>query len=272
MSIDIAVAVKNPWSMPSSAAPIDFGEVIRVVPGERDFETLIVCEHASNWIPPALQGLGLSDEARQSHIAWDPGALGVAECMAVRMKAPLVCGAVSRLVYDCNRPPDSPSAMAARSERYDIPGNRNLTERVRRERIEGVCRPFHDTLAKLVESGRRALRLLVTVHSFAPVFHNRRRDVEIGIVHGSDERFARAMIESIPAGFRFDTRLNEPYSAADGVAYTLDLHGAANGLPNVMVEIRNDLIRTGDRQSDMAGQLAAWLQRALAGLGKGSRA
>lgn len=267
-SIDIFGSAKNPRCMFVSTAPMDFGEVVRVIPGRNDFETLIVCEHASNRIPRGLKGLGLDEEALNSHIAWDPGALDVAQDMARRMEAPLVLGAVSRLVYDCNRPSESPSAMATRSEIYEIPGNRDLSRKARLERIDAVCRPFHETLAGLVKAGTGTLSLLVTVHSFAPVFHDRPRAVEIGIVHGKDDRLARAMIDVIPEGISFETRLNEPYSAVDGVAYTIDRHGAANGLLNVMIEIRSDLIRTRRRQLDMADRLVAWIRQARAGFGR----
>ena len=36
--------------------------------------------------------------------------------------------------------------------------------------------------------------------------------------------------------------VNEPYSPADGVYYTLRRHASPSGLPAVMIEIRNDHI------------------------------
>jgi len=76
---------------------------------------VLVCEHASHYIPAQFDGLGLSDDARHSHAAWDPGAMGVALLMAKQMDAALVASGVSRLVYDCNRPPTAIDAMPARS-------------------------------------------------------------------------------------------------------------------------------------------------------------
>ena len=108
----------------------------------------------------------------------------------------------------------------------------------------------------------------MTVRSFAPVFLDRPRDVEIGIVHGEDDRLARAMIDVIPEGFSFETRLSEPFSAANGVAYTIDRRGGANEFLNVMIEIRNDFIRTTRRQLDVADRLVAWTRQALAGFGR----
>ncbi|MDE0521028.1 MAG: N-formylglutamate amidohydrolase [Boseongicola sp.] len=132
---------------------MDFGEVVRVILGRNDFETLIGCEHASSRIAGGLQGFGLDEEASSSHVAWDPGAPDVAQHMARRMAAPLVPGAVSRLVHDCYRPSESPSAMATRSETREIPENRDLSRRARLERIDAVFKPFHETLAGLVKAG-----------------------------------------------------------------------------------------------------------------------
>ena len=81
---------------------------------------VIVCEHASSDIPASFNSLGVSQEARKSHAAWDPGALAVAIRLSEQLDAALIAGAVSRLVYDCNRPPDAPDAMPSKSEIFDI--------------------------------------------------------------------------------------------------------------------------------------------------------
>ncbi|HHS82536.1 MAG TPA: hypothetical protein ENJ68_03355, partial [Devosia sp.] len=87
---------------------------------------VLACEHASNHVPQSLDGLGLSRDVLESHVAWDPGARDLAVALSERFDAPLVASKVSRLVYDCNRPPDVPSAVPERSEIYDIPGNSGL--------------------------------------------------------------------------------------------------------------------------------------------------
>lgn len=257
--------------MTLSALAINFGDAVHVSPGNGRFDWLIVCEHASNRIPEGLGGLGLSDEVRRSHIAWDPGAAGVARAMAEKAGVPLVSGGISRLVYDCNRPPDAESAVPVVSEIYEIPGNRNLSAAARQDRVEAVYKPFRDTLAQQIDDTRDDLRLLVTVHSFNPVFFGEPRDAEVGLLHGDDDRFARAMVGAIPRDFPFETRLNEPYSAADGVAYTLDDHGVKNGLLNVMIELRNDLIGTADQQRDMADRLVSWIADVFADFEKAGR-
>ena len=107
---------------------------------------LIVCEHASNHFPAAFGMLGLSPEARSAHVAWDPGALGVARRLARLLDAPLIAAGVSRLIYDLNRPPNSAGAMVAQSETFEIPGNSRLSASDRWRRTEAVYLPFHAAL------------------------------------------------------------------------------------------------------------------------------
>lgn len=240
-----------------------FGSAVQVVPARAEAGILLVCEHASNHIPKDLNNLGVSEDVLSSHVAWDPGALGVASAMSDLLQSPLVFGTISRLVYDCNRPPDAPSAMPTRSEIHDIPGNANLSQTDKDQRVAGIYHPFCSALGREIAQRRQALALMATIHSFNPVYHDQKRDVEIGILHGQDPRFAHKMMAHRPANPAWDARLNEPYSASDGVAHTLDLHGAANTLPNVMIEIRNDLIQSASQQDHMAQYLVDWIVTAL---------
>lgn len=241
-----------------------FGQAYEVEAPAGGTSCLLLCEHASNRVPAFLDDLGLGGEVLTSHVAWDPGALGVARALRRHLSGVLVSGTISRLVYDCNRPPEAASAIPARSEIYDIPGNTGLSAAQRQARIDNVYAPFAGAVSEVIARYRGTLKLLVTVHSFTPVFHGQKRAVEIGILHGRDDRFARAMMAALPAGTPYEIRLNEPYSARDGVAHSLDLHGAGQGLPSVMIEIRNDLIRTGQDQEAMAGYLAGWITGTLA--------
>ncbi len=226
-------------------------------------EVLVVCEHASNFIPDHYGDLGLTAAQKASHIAWDPGAMGVAQALAERLNAPLIAGGQSRLVYDLNRPTDAKSAIPERSEIHEIPGNHGLSRTERQNRIAQVHAPFYAALVETLTERRAHLKLIVTLHSFTPVFKGERRAVELGILHGKDTDFARAMLAQTPSTFPFNVQLNQPYSAADGVAHTLDEHGHKNALLNVMLEIRNDLIATDAQQAEWGALLAPWLTRTL---------
>ncbi|WP_168168906.1 N-formylglutamate amidohydrolase [Shinella sp. HZN7] len=226
---------------------------------------ILVCEHASRLLPKALGTLGLTEEALESHIAWDPGALAVARLMAESLDATLVFQRFSRLVYDCNRPPESPAAMPEKSEVFAVPGNAGLDQAARDARTEALYLPFRDRLSGLVK-GRIAegrAPVIVTMHSFTPVYFGKPRAVEIGILHDADTRLADAMLAAAGSAGPYDIRRNEPYGPEDGVTHTLKEHGLANGLANVMIEVRNDLIKDEAGQGVVAGYLAGLLEKSL---------
>ena len=222
-------------------------------------DALVLCEHASNAFPQRFGTLGLGDAARQSHAAWDPGALELARALADHLHAPLVAAGVSRLLYDCNRPPEAPGAMPAQSEVFEIPGNRDLDARARAARVREIYQPFLDEVARTQRATRP--RALVTMHTFTPVYNGARRAVEIGVLHDADSRLADAMLARAASDPAFDTRRNQPYGPEDGVTHSLKIHGVERGIANVMIEVRNDLVATD------AGleRVSAWLNPLVAG-------
>ena len=204
---------------------------------------VLVCEHASSALPSSAGDLGLSAEALSSHIAWDPGALAIARRLSETLDGLLVHQRFSRLIYDCNRPPESPAAMPEKSEVYEIPGNRELSPAERYARTAALYIPFHDRvsseIARLQKEGQRPV--VVTVHTFTPVYFGKRRDVEIGILHDIDSRLADAMLDAASGG-PYRVERNTPYGPEDGVTHTLRLHAIPQGFANVMIEVRNDLV------------------------------
>ena len=226
---------------------------------------VLVCEHASAHMPDAYNHLGLPPAARAAHIAWDPGALAVAERMSDLLDARLVAATQSRLIYDCNRPPDAAGAMPAKSEVYEIPGNTGLSDADRQARIDGVYTPFHTAVSDTLSGV--AAPVLLTVHSFTPVFHGKPRSVEIGLLHDRDSRFADAMLDVADDHTTHVVERNAPYGPDDGVTHTLQRHALPHGHPNVMVEVRNDLIQSEAQQTAMGDILARWVCAAHAHLG-----
>lgn len=246
----------------------DEGPAVDVINREGRGAVVFVCEHASAMIPAALDGLGVAHEHLLSHAAWDPGALAVAMRLSAAMDAPLVAGRVSRLVYDCNRPPEAPDAMPARSEVIDIPGNAALDAAARAARVDQIYRPFADALTRTLRDAlaRDPDTALITVHSFTPFYHGEARKVELGVLSDSDTRLADAIVAATPPALAetMIIRRDEPYGPRDGVMHTLRRHGLGNAIPHAMLEIRNDLIITGTQQDRMAGLLRPILSRALA--------
>ncbi|HSG94387.1 MAG TPA: N-formylglutamate amidohydrolase [Afifellaceae bacterium] len=239
-------------------------EPVVVEYGDGAGDLVIVCEHASNAMPARFAGLGLTGEALNSHIAWDPGALEVARHLAERFDAPLVRATMSRLIIDCNRPLDAPDLIVSESDSIAVPGNR-IDDDERDRRYAAVHEPFHAVLGRLIADRRAAgqLTALVSVHSFTPILHGRPRPWDVGIIFGGDRRLA----DPLSSGLREDGSLvvgiNEPYSPADRVFYTHERHAEPLNLPSVMIEIRNDLIKDQASQGAMAERLARLLDEAI---------
>jgi predicted N-formylglutamate amidohydrolase len=242
------------------------GDPVAVENADGRGEVLLVCEHASRRLPERYGDLGLSQEALASHIAWDPGALAVSRLMSRSLDATLIHQRFSRLIYDCNRPPESPAAMRDVSEIFRIPGNENLTEAERSLRTTSLYLPFHGRIREEI-AARRARgqpTVLVTVHSFTPVYFGKLREVEIGILHEKDSRLADRMLAAAADTRLYHVARNEPYGPADGVTHTLEVHALPAGLLNVMIEIRNDLIADETGQGVVADFLTGLLRESLA--------
>jgi predicted N-formylglutamate amidohydrolase len=226
---------------------------------------VLLCEHASSHIPAKYNDLGIAPEHRFSHAVWDPGALEVARHLSVALDAALIASKVSRLVYDCNRPPEAAGAMPEKSELVDVPGNKDLSPASRNERVEEVYNPLVQAVSDVL-AARDNNAVLITIHSFTPVYYGKQRAVEIGVLHDTDTRMADAMLAQAQNLPHRKVERNAPYGPEDGVTHSLKLHGLRHGIANVMLEVRNDLLRSSADEALMAKELLALIAPALKAL------
>jgi predicted N-formylglutamate amidohydrolase len=222
---------------------------------------VLLCDHASNHIPHGYGTLGLAESELTRHIAWDPGAAPVSRRMAERLDAVLVESAVSRLIVDCNRPPDAPDLIPATSETTEIPANLSIAADERARRMALAHAPFHDTIEAIVADRLAAGRptMIVSVHSFTPVYRGVSRPWHVGIIHDGDERLSAPMIAALSAIDGVVVGDNEPYAPADRVYYSLERHARSRELPCAMIEIRNDAIADAAGEELWAARLATIL-------------
>jgi predicted N-formylglutamate amidohydrolase len=218
---------------------------------------VLVCDHASNWVPPSLKGLGLPPGELDRHIAWDPGALELARLLSRLLDAPLVHATVSRLVLDVNRDPTHHGSVVTTSEDTVIPGNHEVSAEERLRRVQAIYEPYHRALAQVIE--QRTAPQVVSIHSFTPVYRKEKRPWHIGVLSGDDKRLSQPLLELLRAGGEFHVGDNQPYAPTDGVYHTLDRHCASRSLRSVLLELRADTI--GDEKS--REQWALRLGRAL---------
>ena len=247
-------------------------EPIAIFNGSGSGPFVITCDHASNLVPSAFGGLGLKAADLLRHIAWDPGAIGVAKEMSRSLGAPLVCGAVSRLVIDCNRPLDAPDVIAELSEATVIPGNAGLSAAQRELRVANYYEPFHAAVDSAVrqKTARGLYPGVIAVHSYNPVYKGVSRPWEIAIIHDDDDAWAHGIVDRLQSLGGLNVGVNEPYSPKDRVYFTLERHARSRGLPAVMIEIRNDEIADEKSQQRWGGLLAEIVGDAYEELTKGA--
>jgi predicted N-formylglutamate amidohydrolase len=245
---------------------------VRTVNADGKGPFAIVVDHASNRIPRRWGDLGLSPSERVRHIAWDPGALAVSLRLSELLDAPVVHSTVSRLVIDCNRDVDAIDLVPTLSENTEIPGNAGLTADDRQWRISSAHTPFHDAIDRVLDARAAAglSTVLVCMHSFTPTYKGKARPWPIGLIHGRDQSFTTALRDALAAEAPdLDIGWNEPYSALNGVTYTLEHHGDGHGLDATMIEIRHDEILEPNGVARWAARLARCLEAARVALPSG---
>jgi predicted N-formylglutamate amidohydrolase len=217
---------------------------------------LLTCDHYGRLIPRALRDLGLPAQELTRHIAWDIGIAGVAEALSRQLDAHLIAQRYSRLVIDCNRPPHVASSIPLISEATTIPANEGLTPEAAEARHRAIFDPYHRRIDEIIE---RRLHdglptVLVSLHSFTPVYAGIARPWHIGTLYHRDTTLPPRLLKLLRGEPDLVVGDNEPYAVSDETDYTIPAHGEMRGLMNTGIEIRQDLI------SDQAGE-ALWAGR-----------
>ena len=133
---------------------------------------LIICDHASNAIPPGYGTLGLPREALARHIAYDIGAAAVTRALAAQLGAPAMPSNYSRLVIDPNRGLDDPTLVMRYSDGAIVPGNAyidaaEIAGRSARYWAGSYRQEIAATIDAMIATGEPPA--LISIHSFTPV-------------------------------------------------------------------------------------------------------
>ena len=208
---------------------------------------LLVCDHASNRFPKSLGTMGLDYLDRLSHITVDIGSRATTESLARQLNTTAILCQYSRLIVDCNRNISDNSAYLDKSDGVDIPGNQNLNDNEKEIRESEIYWPYHNAIDTQISRLKRqkVSPIIISIHSFTPVFNGNKREWEVGVLWDKDPTTARIFINKLTeAGFLVGD--NKPYSGKDLEDFTLDYHAETIGLPHVGIEIRQDLINNDD--------------------------
>lgn len=229
---------------------------------DRPARWLITCDHAANTVPPFVNGgeLGLAAGDMSRHIAYDVGAAGMAQELASQLNAPCIETNFSRLVIDPNRGEDDPTLVMKLYDGTIIPANRHADAEEIDRRLNRLYRPYHTALAQM--AARQADTIIISVHSFTRQLQGRPpRPWHVGVLYAADERLSRPLVARLRQEKDLCIGENEPYGGhlpGDAIAR----HAIAYERPNVLIEVRNDLIETDTDQVAWARRLAPMLEEA----------
>ena len=229
---------------------------------DRPGRWLVTCDHATNHVPDWVQGgdLGLPAADMGRHIAYDIGAAGVTRHLAALLDSPTILSRFSRLVIDPNRGEDDPTLLMRLYDGTIIPANRHAGPQDLAERLDRLYRPYHDAYADLAAKMQRPA--ICAIHSFTPRLRSRApRPWEVGVLFAHDNRLAKPFIAACRAQ-GWCTGENEPY-AGHLPGDAIDRHALQHGRPNVLIELRQDLIADQVGQMAWADRLAPILQSVL---------
>ncbi len=233
-------------------------ESFAVVSGRADAGLVLLCDHAGNAFPPEYGTLGLPEQQLRRHIAYDIGAAAVTRAVAAALDVPAVLTRFSRLLIDPNRGADDPTLIMRLSDGAVIPGNRHLDAAERERRTARYYRPYHNAIEDVIERciSTGVPPSIVSIHSFTESWKGVPRPWHVGILWDRDARLSAPMLDYFHADGGLVVGDNEPYKGSlEGDC--LWQHATARGLPNALIEIRQDLIR------DVRGQ-QAWADRIVA--------
>jgi predicted N-formylglutamate amidohydrolase len=219
---------------------------------------LLTSDHYGRAIPRILGDLGLPASEMERHIAWDIGIAGVADALSRHLNAHLIAQRYSRLVIDCNRPPQAASSIPVISEATAITANENLSAEAAQARRQAIFEPYHRRIAEVIRTRQRdgMPTVLVSLHSFTPVYAGVIRPWHIGTLYQRDTKLPPLLLKGLRAEADLVVGDNEPYAVSDETDYTIPVHGEARGLMNSGIEIRQDLIAEAAGQQQWAERLA----------------
>ena len=223
---------------------------------------LIICDHASNHIPDEYKNLGLKKEILTTHIAYDLGVKEVATYLSKQLKCPLVMSDFSRLLIDANRGIDDPTLIMKISDGKIIRGNegisflKNCNEK--KHRVASYYNIYHNKISEIISRllKKNIFPAIISIHSFTPSFGGNKRSTELGILWDSDNRLPDIFFSYLNKNHKdIIVGNNKPYSGRMKND-SLYRHGTKQGLANILIEIRQDLIIDSAKQKEFSKLIA----------------
>jgi predicted N-formylglutamate amidohydrolase len=201
-------------------------------------QILIIADHASNFIPKENNKLGLQNFFLSQHIAFDVGVRDLSLDLSNRLKCKVIQGKYSRLLIDLNRDLDDPTIIPEIVDRKIIPGNVGLSKSEVRLRVKKIYNKYHHQINQTIKNEK--IKVILSLHSFNPIFKNKKRLLEFGILSNEDKNLSSIIIDQLRMQ-QLNVGDNKPYKG-NLIGDSMCRHGLRNKLPHALIEVRNDLL------------------------------
>ncbi len=236
-----------------------------VVEGDLSHGLLLLCDHASSYLPEEYGTLGLDEDQFKRHIAYDIGAKALTLGLAAKLGVPAVLTCFSRLLIDPNRGLDDPTLIMKLSDGAVIRGNHPLDERERVRRIEYYHQPYHRAISRLIDRFLDAghVPMVFSIHSFTDKWKGNPRPWHASILWDNDERLPVFLLRELRKQQDIIVGDNEPYDGALGND-TMYTHCTRRGLANALLEVRQDLISNEEGVEEWVRRIAVAIKPAIA--------
>jgi predicted N-formylglutamate amidohydrolase len=238
---------------------------VELVAGDPASGVIVICDHASNAMPPEYASLGLPAAELERHIAYDIGAAETARTLAHALGAPAVLSTFSRLLIDPNRGPDDPTLVMKLSDGAVVPGNARADAHEVERRLARFYRPYDEAVGEAVARAMATGNppVIVSVHSFTPFWKGVARPWHVTVLWDCDPRLPAPLISALASEPGLVVGDNEPYDGALA-GDTMNRHATLHGLSNALIEVRQDIIATREGAIAWGERLARALRPILA--------
>jgi len=156
-----------------------------------EWKILITAEHASVALPPGEEWPQEDRWLVGTHWSYDPGSYDFTKEISRKMgDVPYVTANFSRLYVDPNRPLSSETLFRNIAEGKAIHFNKVIDDRERQKRLDLCYHPFHEAIDGVVQQDAANINVVLSLHSFTPMYEGRKREVEVGVLFNESDALA----------------------------------------------------------------------------------
>ncbi|GGI83917.1 N-formylglutamate amidohydrolase [Legionella impletisoli] len=204
-------------------------------------------EHGGNEVPEPYQHLFADHEdILETHLAWDIGALGIANHLHSVLDCDYFKTTITRLLIDCNRSLKHPKCFSKFTK--------SLPKTQKNQIIEAYYHPYRDRVSGAIQhhidKGNQVLHL--SIHTFTPELAGVTRKAAIALLYDS-KRHGEKEVCRIWQNLMFNhsppyrIRLNYPYTgSSDGFTAALRKKHLENDYLGIEVECNQALVNDDD--------------------------